>query len=96
MTKVAILEIICADIKMRGIVQNKLTSKWKSLTNQNVKANDVIHVNQLCLNQSVSGTNQNGENVFTFLRRRWGKQIQTHGGEETLVSVVFGRSDVDG
>lgn len=70
MTKVAILEIICADIKMRGIVQNKLTSKWKSLTNQNVKANDVIHVNQLCLNQSVSGTNQNGENVFTFLRRR--------------------------
>lgn len=55
----------------------------------------MIHGSQLLLNPSVSGTNQNGQNVFTFLRRWEGKQIQTHGGEETLVGVVFGRSDVD-
>lgn len=42
------------------------------------------------------GPNKEVRMCLYSTRHRGGKQIQTHRGEETLVGVAFGWSDVDG
>ena len=65
-SETAIIEVVCGDVTMRGVLQNKSSAIRSSLTNQSIKANvefsncRFTHVFWLCPNPLVSGTNQNG------------------------------------